>query len=239
MLVKLTRKMESQLSLLSTPGRSLHNTLSSKCWRKKRRPHGHLLEVSKDGRPEDGAGREVLKLETELLQQQQEERQDRQHQLTGEVGNEEHELPGGEIAGGEAPAWILPANTGVSYPSRLRTRLSATSDWKRSRWLARPWRLRRQKKCKSKGARRTRRRKGAAVGRKCGSITAAHGVNPFLKEDSLARAPRRRRKVRPTCTEATQPMIRGARAHKSSSWGAGLRVRRRRTVTQGANRRPR
>jgi hypothetical protein len=45
-------------------------------------------------------GREVLKLEAELLQQQQEERRDRQRQPAGEVGDEEHELPGGEIAKG-------------------------------------------------------------------------------------------------------------------------------------------
>jgi hypothetical protein len=42
----------------------------------------------------------VLKLEPELLQQQQEERRDRQRQPTGEVGDEQHELPGGEIVEG-------------------------------------------------------------------------------------------------------------------------------------------
>jgi hypothetical protein len=42
----------------------------------------------------------VLKLEAELLQQQQEERRDRQRQPTGEIGDEEHELPGSEIAEG-------------------------------------------------------------------------------------------------------------------------------------------
>jgi hypothetical protein len=42
----------------------------------------------------------VLKLEAELLQQQQKEGRDRQHQPAGEVGDEEHELPGGEIAEG-------------------------------------------------------------------------------------------------------------------------------------------
>jgi hypothetical protein len=42
----------------------------------------------------------VLKLEAELLQQQQEERQDWQRQPVGEVGDEEHKLPGGEIAEG-------------------------------------------------------------------------------------------------------------------------------------------
>jgi hypothetical protein len=100
MLVKLTRKMESQLSSLSTPGRLLRNTLSSECWREKRRPHGHLAEVAEDGRLEDEAGHEVLRLEVELLQQQHEERRDRQRQPAGEVGDEEHELPGGEIAEG-------------------------------------------------------------------------------------------------------------------------------------------
>ena len=68
-LVKLTRKMEPQLSSLSTSGRPMHNTLSSECWRKKRRPHGHLAEVGKDDRLEYEVGREVLRLEAELLQQ--------------------------------------------------------------------------------------------------------------------------------------------------------------------------
>jgi hypothetical protein len=100
MLVKSTRKMEPQLASLSTSRRSLHDTLLPGRWRKKHHPHEHLPQVSKDGRPKDGAGREVLKLEAELLQQQQEERRDRQRQPTGEVGDEEHELLGGEIAGG-------------------------------------------------------------------------------------------------------------------------------------------
>jgi hypothetical protein len=42
----------------------------------------------------------VLKLEAELLQQQQQERRDRQRQPAGEVGDKEHELPGGEITEG-------------------------------------------------------------------------------------------------------------------------------------------
>ena len=98
MLVKLTRKMEPQLSSPSASRRSLRNTHSSECWRKKCRPHGHLAEVGDDGRLKDEAGREVLRLEAELLQQQHEERRDRQCQPTGEVGDEEHKLSGGEIA---------------------------------------------------------------------------------------------------------------------------------------------
>jgi hypothetical protein len=42
----------------------------------------------------------VLKLEAELLQQHQEERRDRQRQPAGELGDEEHECPGGEITEG-------------------------------------------------------------------------------------------------------------------------------------------
>jgi hypothetical protein len=99
-LVKLKRKMELQLSSLSASGRSLRNTLSSVCWRKKHRPHEHLAEIGEDDRLRDEAGREVLRLEAELLQQQHEERRDRQRQPAGEVGDEEHELPDGEIVGG-------------------------------------------------------------------------------------------------------------------------------------------
>jgi hypothetical protein len=101
MLVKLTQKMEPQLSSLSTPGRSLHITLLFECWRKKRRPHGHRTEVGEDDRLEDEVGRKVLRLEAELLQQQHEEGRDWQRQPTGEVGDEEHELLGGERRRGE------------------------------------------------------------------------------------------------------------------------------------------
>jgi hypothetical protein len=67
-LVKLTRKMEPQLNSLSTSAR-LMNILETECWRKKRRPHGHLSEVGDGGRLKDEARREVLRLEAELLQQ--------------------------------------------------------------------------------------------------------------------------------------------------------------------------
>jgi hypothetical protein len=69
-LVKFTRKMEPQLNSLSISGRSLGNIPSSVRWRKKHHPHEHLPQVGEDGRLEDGVGREVLKLEAELLQQQ-------------------------------------------------------------------------------------------------------------------------------------------------------------------------
>jgi hypothetical protein len=66
--MKFMWKMESQLSSISIFGRSLRNTLSSGRWRKKHHPHKHLAQVGEDGRLEDGVGREVLKLEAEILQ---------------------------------------------------------------------------------------------------------------------------------------------------------------------------
>jgi hypothetical protein len=64
-------------------------------------PYEHLAEVD-DGRLEVGVGCKVLKLEPELLQQQQEERRDRQHQPIGDVGDKQHELPGGKIVEGSS-----------------------------------------------------------------------------------------------------------------------------------------
>jgi hypothetical protein len=43
----------------------------------------------------------VLELEPELLQQQQEEGRDRQCQPARDVGDEQNELPGGEVAEGD------------------------------------------------------------------------------------------------------------------------------------------
>jgi hypothetical protein len=97
--MKFMRKMEPQLNSLSISGRSLRNTLSSERWRKKCHPHEHLAQVGEDGRLEDGVGCEMLKLEAELLQQQQEEKRDQQCQPEGEVGDEEHELPGADPSG--------------------------------------------------------------------------------------------------------------------------------------------
>jgi hypothetical protein len=61
-------------------------------------PHEHLTEVDEDSRLKDGVGCKVLKLEPELLQQQQKEGRDRQCQPTGDIGDEQDELPGGEVA---------------------------------------------------------------------------------------------------------------------------------------------
>jgi hypothetical protein len=101
-------------------------------------PHEHLAEVDEDGHLEDGVGHEVLKLEPELLQQQQEKRRDRQRQPTGEVGYEQHELPGGEIAEGSG-AGADPSSERRHAPSEqvahqveCRLRLEAVGVAKRS-----------------------------------------------------------------------------------------------------------
>jgi hypothetical protein len=60
----------------------------------------YLTEVDEDGCLENGVGHEVLKLKPKLLQQQQEEGRNRQRQPARNVGGEQHELPGGEIAKG-------------------------------------------------------------------------------------------------------------------------------------------
>jgi hypothetical protein len=95
-------------------------------------PHEHLAEVGEDGHLEDEVGREMLKLDTELLQQQLEEGRDQQRQPAGEVGDEEHELSCGEIAEGRGAGADPSDERRPPHPSRLRTRLSAPSDWKRS-----------------------------------------------------------------------------------------------------------
>jgi hypothetical protein len=64
--------------------------------------HEHLAELDEDGHLEDGVGREVLELESELLQQQQEERRNWQRQPAEEIGDEEHKIPGGEITKGSS-----------------------------------------------------------------------------------------------------------------------------------------
>jgi hypothetical protein len=121
-------------------------------------------------------GGEVLKLEPELLQQQLEERRDRQCQPAGEVGEEEHELPGGEVAEG--------SDADALQPSRLRTRLSAPLDWKRLGWTseamattaAESGRVRMQRGAESSKA------KGHNDWRECKSVTTTRGVNPFSRQ---------------------------------------------------------
>ena len=50
--------------------------------------HEHLAQVHEDGCQEEGVGRQVLKLEAEVFQQQQQERRNRQSHAGGDVRRE-------------------------------------------------------------------------------------------------------------------------------------------------------
>src|SRR6185503_8862291 len=50
--------------------------------------HEHLAQVHEDGRQEEGVGRQVLKLEAEVFQQQQQERRNWQSHTGGDVRGE-------------------------------------------------------------------------------------------------------------------------------------------------------
>jgi hypothetical protein len=95
-----------------------------------------------------------------------------------------------------------------------------------------------------KGAQRARRRKGAAIGRECESVTAARRVNPSSKQ-TLPLAPRNAtgNPVRrmPDADQGNPVYDTGAWVHKSYGLYAELWVRKRRTAarSQKANRRPR
>jgi hypothetical protein len=73
-----------------------------------RTPHEHLHEVGEDRHEEDGVGGEMMKLEVELLQEQEEERGDRRNQPAHDVRVEENELPRGKVAEGNLAGSNLP-----------------------------------------------------------------------------------------------------------------------------------
>jgi hypothetical protein len=126
----------------------------------------------------------VLKLEAELLQQQQEERRDRQRQPARDVGGEQNKLPGGEAAEGDGASVDPPGERRRASSERWRTTLSVASVWKRSGWPSEAMAT------MAAESRRTRMQRGAenskAKGRsssgKCESVTAARGVNPFSRK---------------------------------------------------------
>jgi hypothetical protein len=75
--------------------------------------------------------------------------------------------------------------------------------------------------------------KGRSKRRECESVTAARRVKPFSRK-TLPLTP-----ISPSAHQSNPASDTGARGHKSYSWCAGLRVLRKRTATQEANRRPR
>jgi hypothetical protein len=112
---------------------------------------------------------------------------------------------------GVAPAQILQANADTLHPSRLRTRLSAPSDWKRSgstteamaTTTAESRRVRMQSGAKSSKA------KGRSSWDRMQKRNCCTWGESLFKANSPARAPTHHRKSRPTRTKATQSMTRG------------------------------
>jgi hypothetical protein len=205
------RKMEPQLSPLSISGRSLRNTLSSEHWRKKRCPHKHLTEVGEDGHLKDGVGRKVLMLEAKLLQQQQEDRPDRQHQPIGEAEDEEHKLPGSETTE-ERSADVdpfgehrCPPSEQVAHQFECHLGLGAPGmDWQsHSNYDGGK---QRSANAMGHGELEGERAQQLEKMRKHNYCTRGESL---FKEDTPAHAPRHRRKPRSARTEAAQPMTRG------------------------------
>jgi hypothetical protein len=179
----------------------------------------------------------VLKLEAEL-QQHQEARRDWQRQPTGDVGGEQNELPGEEVAEGDGTSadppgerWRTPSKQVVHHIER-RLGLEAVGLAKRSHGVGGGTGVE-QESTNAKRHRKLERRKGVARKRECERVTAACGENPFSRK-TLPLAP-----ISPRVHQSDPASDTGTQGHKSYSWCAGLRVLRRRTATREANCRPR
>jgi hypothetical protein len=130
----------------------------------------------------------------------------------------------------EAPTRILLTNANAFHPSRLRTKLSATSDWRHSGGSSKAM------------AATTTEERGELEGER------AQRVERMRKHNCCTRGNPFSRKTPPLVPrDTTENLARrasrhpasdtGARAHKSYSWYAGLQVQRRQTATRGANHR--
>jgi hypothetical protein len=175
-------------------------------------PYEYLTEVDKDGRLEDGVGCKVLKLEPELLQQQQEERRDRQRQPAGEVGDEQHELPGGEIVEGSGASADPPGerrrapSEQVAHQVEHSLRLETLGMAKRSHGLC-GGASAEQRNTKAKERNGARRQRGAVDWKRMQKDNCCTRGEPFFKETRVLavqkpfRAPlNRRRRSRVTGT---------------------------------------
>jgi hypothetical protein len=102
-------------------------------------------------------------------------------------------------------------NADTPYSSRLRTKLSATSGWRRSGGSSKgmaPTAAEERRELKSERALRVMR-----------MATTIEGI-PFLKKDSPTDAPRHRRRSRPTRAKVTQPLTRGPGLTSHTPWAS-------------------
>jgi hypothetical protein len=148
-----------------------------------------------------------------------------------------------------APAQILPLNSGGSHPSKRQTEMHGTTKNPGATTngscivgklsldmlgmsLQGHGKLRRRKAetLKAKGRRELEGERAPRVGEKQG-MAATRGMNPLLKADSPARAPKRHGRVSPNAHQGTHPMAWGPTPHviQLSHWceeGKSLREER-------------
>ena len=116
-------------------------------------------------------GREMLELEAEILQQQHEERGDRQPQASGNVRDKQHKFPGAQIAEGNRACSNTPGSLLWTPPKqavhRVQLLLGLEAMWtSKGRHLAMEVRSNLRRRARGE---ETRRQMGAKVGRKKGN----------------------------------------------------------------------
>jgi hypothetical protein len=150
----------------------------------------------------------VPKLEVELLQQQQEERQDRQRQPAGDVGGEQKKLPDGEVTEGDGASADPPGerrrapSKQVAHHIERRLGLEAVGLAKRSHGVGGSAGVE-QENVNAKGRGELEGERAQRVERMRKRNYCSRGESLF-KTNSPARAPRRYGR-----SQATQSMTRG------------------------------
>jgi hypothetical protein len=186
----------------------------------------------------------VLKLEAKLLQQQQEERQDRQRQPAGDIGGEQNELPGGEVTEGDGASADPPGerrrapSKQVAHHIERRLGLEAVGLAKQSHGIGGGAGVE-QESTNAKGRGELEGERAQRVERMRKRNCRTRGESLF-KEGPPARAPRHRKKLHPTRTEATQPMTQGPGPTSHPPWASaseceeGEPPREERTTARGS-----
>jgi hypothetical protein len=193
----------------------------------------------------------VLKLEPELLQQQQEERRDWQRQPAGNVGDKQHELPEGKVAKGSCAGtnptgepWRTPPEQ-AAHQVEHRLRLEAVGVTERSHGVRgsagvelRSTKAKGHSRRRGRGAKEHEGIRAQSIGRECEKVTAARGVNSFFTEtrvlvrETLSRAPQSPQKSSPDAHQGNPVYDTGGRVHKSYGLCAELWVRKKRTTAR-------
>jgi hypothetical protein len=170
-------------------------------------PHEHLHKVGEDRHEEDGVGGEMMKLEAELLQEQEEEGGDRRNQPAHNVRIEKDELPRGQVAEGNLAGPDLPGVRRRGPPQKAPHRvqlilaLEAARERKRSHgdcweWIAKEQGREGSQAQGSRTRKGMRRRRGAtaSVVGKSEKVVIPLGAYLLCKKLFLSCVPRRPRR---------------------------------------------